>query len=235
MALFDIFKKQPAGNKPPAPAVPEDDVSIYSHMRVEVTTIDGQILFVAKLMYPRRTMAELHQCSEIDNPILKDQSEIQPLYVHIRGYHDRQRKAVYMEGVITPQPKHIWLVSQLSVVRVGNDRAFFRLDTNLEANVTKFSGRNAGEHPCRLLNISVGGARIASTQQYWEGDKLLLTVKLLEDRGPSVMYCQVLRVIEKEDGPTEYGCQFLELNEADQDKITENIFTAQRKRRSTSK
>ena len=49
------------------------------------------------------------------------------------------------------------------------------------------------------------------------------------------MYCQVLRVIEKEEGPREYGCQFLELNEADQDKITENIFTAQRKGRSASK
>ena len=132
-------------------------------------------------------------------------------------------------------PKHIWLVSHLYVARVGNDRAFFRLDTNLDANITKFSGRNAGEYPCKLLNISVGGARITSEQQYWEGDKLLLTVKLLEDRDPSIMYCQVLRVIEKEEGPGESGCQFLEMNEADQDKITENIFAAQRKSRSGGK
>ena len=41
-------------------------------------------------------------------------------------------------------------------------------------------------------------------------------------------------VIEKEDGPREYGCQFLEMNEADQDKITENIFAAQRKSRKGS-
>ena len=108
------------------------------------------------------------------------------------------------------------------------------MDTNLDASVTKFSGRNAGEHPCKLLNISVGGARIASEQRFWEGDKLLLAVKLLEDRDPSIMYCEVLRVIEREDAPLEYGCQFLELNEADQDKITENIFTAQRKSRKGS-
>ena len=36
------------------------------------------------------------------------------------------------------------------------------------------------------------------------------------------------------DGPREYGCQFLEMNEADQDKITENIFAAQRKSRKGS-
>ncbi|MCX4370520.1 MAG: PilZ domain-containing protein [Dysosmobacter sp.] len=237
MGLLNLFKKKAEEEAPKeAPPVnPSEDISAYSHMRVEVTTTDGQMLFVAKLMYPQRATAELHQYSEANNSLLQNQSEMEPLPVHIRGYHDRLRKAVYMEGFITPQPKHIWLVSHLSVARVGNDRAFFRLDTDIPASVTKFSGRNAGEHPCRLLNISVGGARISSEQQYWEEDKLLLTVKLLEDRDPSIMYCKVLRVIEKEDAPCEYGCQFLELNEADQDKITENIFTAQRKSRSGAK
>lgn len=237
MGLMDFFRNR-STEEAPRPAAPpkyEDGVEAYAHMRVEVTTLDGQMLFVAKLMYPRRTTAELHQYSESDIPLLEGRSEMEPLAVHIRGYHDRTRKAVYMEGVITPQPKHIWLVAHLSISKVSNDRAFFRLETNLDASVTKFSGRNAGEFPCKLLNISVGGARITSEQQYWKGDKLLLTVKLLEDRDPSIMYCEVLRVIEKEEGPREYGCQFLELNEADQDRITENIFAAQRKSRSGGK
>lgn len=234
MGIFDRFKKAPPP-PPPKPAQENEDPSVYSHMRVEVTTKDGQMLFVAKLMYPHGSTAELHQYSEADVPLLKDRSEMEPLPVHIRGYHDRLRKAVYMEGFITPEPKHIWLVSHFYVARVGNDRAFFRLDTDLPASVTKFSGRNAGDFPCRLLNISVGGACIVSEQRYWEGDKFLLTVKLLEDRDSSIMYCQVLRVIEKEGEPFQYGCQFLELNEADQDKITENIFIAQRKSRKGSR
>lgn len=230
------MKKKPEAVSPPRPVQQDtEDISIYSHMRVEVTTKDGQMLFVAKLMYPQRQTAELHQYSEIESPLLADCTESSALPVHIRGYHDRLRKAVYMEGFISPQPRHVWLVSHLYVARVGNDRAFFRLETDLPASVNKFSGRNMGESPCRLLNISVGGARIVSQQQYWEGDKLLLTVRLLEDRDPSIMYCQVLRIIEKEDGWREYGCQFLELNEADQDRITENIFTAQRKKRAAVK
>ena len=237
MGLFERLKKKPAVPPPPPPKPAQDseDVSVYSHMRVEVTTKDGQMLFVAKLMCPQRHTAELHQYSEADVPLLKDCSESEALPVHIRGYHDQLRKAVYMEGFISPMPRHIWLVSHLYVARVGNDRAFFRLDTDLPASISKFSGRSAGDFPCRLLNISVGGACVASEQRYWEGDKFLLSVKLLEDRETSIMYCQVLRVVEKEDAPFEYGCQFLELNDADQDKITENIFAAQLKSRSAPK
>ena len=40
--------------------------------------------------------------------------------------------------------------------------------------------------------------------------------------------------IEKEDAKFEYGCRFLELNEADEAKITQNIFAVQRKKRGIS-
>lgn len=230
MGLFDLFKKR-AEEAPPQPEAEEEPNlgECYSHMRVEVTTPGGDVLFVAKLMNHRGNTAELHQYSETELP-----EDTEPIQVHIRGYHDHLRKAVYMEGVISPRPKHIWQVEELNVTRIGNDRAFFRLDTNLDASVTKFSGRNAGALPCRLLNISIGGARITAEQQYWENDRLLLTVKLMEDRPPSIMFCEVLRVIEKEDGTYEYGCRFLEMTEADQERITQNIFDAQRQRRNGS-
>lgn len=150
-----------------------------------------------------------------------------PLHVRIRGYNDHEKKAVYMEGGITPGEKHSWKVESLSVGRIGNDRAFFRLETDLDAVVTTFGGFSAGEQSCRMLNISVGGACILSEQKYREGDKFLLNVKLLEDRPVSVMFCEVLRITEREDSKYEYGCRFLELNEEDQDKITQNIFAAQ--------
>ena len=227
--FFDFFRKRASEGTLPAKAEPVQEAECYSHMRVEVTTPDGRLLFVAKLMNHRGSSAELHQYSETEEA--QEPAE-EPIPVHIRGYHDHLRKAVYMEGLISPLPKHIWQVEQLSVARVGNDRAFFRLDTDTEASVTKFMGRGTGERPCRLLNISVGGAGISSDQQYWEGDKLLLTVKLMEDRDPSIMYCEVLRVIERGEGKFEYGCKFLELTEADQEKITQNIFAAQRNKRS---
>ena len=44
----------------------------------------------------------------------------------------------------------------------------------------------------------------------------------------------MVRIIEKDGGKFEYGCQFLELTEEDQGKITQNIFAVQRQRRNLS-
>lgn len=93
-----------------------------------------------------------------------------------------------------------------------------------------FSGLTMGERPCRLLNISIGGACISSECRYYDGDKFLLKVRLLEDRPEFAMFSQVMRVIEKGDAGFEYGCRFLELTEADQEQITQNIFAAQRQK-----
>lgn len=216
MSLLELFRKR-AKERPPQEDKDTngtEELDIYSGMRVEVTTAAGQILFVAKLMGLHGDKAELHQYSEA--AIVKD---VETIHARIRGYSDYERKAVYMEGIITPGPKHIWQVEELTIVRVGNDRAFFRLTTNLDATATMFSGLAMGEKPCKLLNISVGGASVSSEYRYHEGDKFLLKVRLLEDRPESAMFSQIVRVVEKDEGKFEYGCRFLELTEVDQEQI----------------
>ena len=228
MKLFNWFGKK----TPPQETETTNDgeaLEIYSGMRVEVTDLTGQMLFVAKLMGLHGNQAELHQYSESAAARTEE-----PLPVRIRGYSDRDRKAVYMEGVVTPLPQSKWEVAELNVCGTGNDRAFFRLDVNLEATAAMYSGLDAEEKPCRLLNISIGGAYISSEYQYHEGDKFLLKVKLLEDRPESAMFSQVMRVIEKDETVFEYGCRFLELSEEEQDKITQNIFAFQRRKRGGS-
>ena len=277
MRLFGLFgkgsKEQPKENEQKTEENSQAEITAYSGMRVEVTTFEGELLFVAKLVNLRENQAVLQQYSETERSkeilqqyteeeedgktqeagsganagpeslevvfarMLAEQAEKEqdseekkqkePLHVRIRGYNDHERKAVYMEGFITPEEKHTWKVEELTVTRIGNDRAFFRLETNLDVVVTTFGGFSAREQDCKMLNISVGGARILSEQLYHEGDKFLLKVQLLEDRPMSVMFCEVLRVFEREDSKYEYGCRFLELNEEDQDKITQNIFAAQ--------
>lgn len=230
MNLFNLFGKKADAPPPKAEQTGEaEELDIYSGMRVEVTDLDGRMLFVAKLMGLHGNQAELHAYSKS----AVSQTE-EPFPVKIRGYSDRDRKAVSMEGVITPLPEDKWSVAELKVCRVGNDRAFFRLDTDLEATATMFSGLAMGEKPCRLLNISIGGARIRSESRYHEGDKFLLKVRLLEERPESAMFAEVMRAIEKDDDGYEYGCRFLELSEADQDQITQNIFAAQRQKRGYS-
>ncbi len=227
MKLFDLFGRRQKEQPPQKEHEEEKELQIYSGMRVEVTASDGRLLFVAQLRNLREKGAELYLYSESALP-----PDSEPLPACIRGYNDHNRKAVYMEGVISPMPQNIWKVEELVVRRVGNDRAFFRLDTNLDATATMFSGLSMGERPCKLLNISVGGACITSETPYHEGDKFLLKVKLLADRPESVIYSEVMRIIHKDKDKVEYGCRFLELTEEDETKITQNIFTVQRQQRS---
>ena len=56
-----------------------------------------------------RHTGELHQYSEA----AAFQGE-PPLHVRIREYSDRDRKAVCMEGLITPLPQNIWQVEALA-------------------------------------------------------------------------------------------------------------------------
>lgn len=220
MGLFNLFRKK----TPQKEKADKEETAAYSGMRVEVMDAEGRMLFVAKLLGLHGSSADLHQYSEAATSL-----EEGPIHVKIRGYSDYQRKAVYMEGVITPASHKIWAVEKLKVCRVANDRAFFRLLTNLDATATMFSGLEMGEKPCKLLNISVGGAAISSVYRYHMGDKFLLKVKLLEDRPISAIFSRVVRITEKPDGKVEYGCQFLGMSEEEQEKITQNIFASQRR------
>ena len=231
MGLFNLFGKKTPKKTPQKGEKPRDaeEMVVYSGMRVEVMDANERMLFVAKLLNLHESSADLHQYSEL----AFDPGE-GPVHAKIRGYSDYQRKAVYMEGDIAPAAHKIWAVEKLKISRVANDRAFFRLLTNLDATATVFSGLGIGEKPCKLLNISVGGAAISSAYKYHMGDKFLLKVKLLEDRPVSAIFSQVVRIIEKDGTSFDYGCQFLELTEEDQEKITQNIFAVQLQTRARS-
>ena len=219
--LFDLFGKK-ADLEPP-----EEGIEVYSGIRVEVTTFDERLLFVAKLLEPAGDSAQLQQYSENRVP-LKGGS----VRVRIRGYSGYKRKAVYMEGIITPELKNVWRAENLVITKVENERAFFRLNVNMDAVIIRYSGTEAAEKTCRLLNISIGGVYIFSEEKYAKGSRFQLRVKLLEESPESVLYCEVLRIIEKDEGAGyEYGCRFLDITEEEEQNITQNMFAIQSRRK----
>ena len=227
MGLFGLFGKK-TGRAEAAPPEKEEEAFFledYAGMQAEVTDADGRLLFVAKLLGPEENHGDLHQLSEAS--ISREMEE--PLAVRLRGYSSRKSKAAYLTGTIFPAADDgIWRAENLALVKLENDRSFFRMDVSMDASLTPVSRIGAEEEPCRLLNISVGGVRIASASRHQNGDRLLLGVHLTPEKGPSTMLCQILRTAEREDG-YEYGCRFIELSESDQDKIMQIIFNLQRK------
>lgn len=224
VGLFDVFrKKEPVKISPEVKAEPE----VYAGMRVEVSAMNGNILFGGKMTDRQGERAIVYQYAQFGQ--IPEENELQ---VQIRGYNEHTRKAVHMEGTIMAKPQHVWAVEGLKVIRSGNERAFYRLETNLDATISVLGrGFNVGEHPCKMLNISIGGVCVRTNLRQYEGDKLLLKVQLMEERDVSLMFCQIVRVIENGDGTFSYGCRFLELNREDEERISHNIFSAQQKNR----
>lgn len=222
MKFLTIFKKRDgeyaAEKEKRVPDIKE--LEIYSGIRVVVETQKGQLLFIADLLDPNEGTATLCQCS--DRGIIRDEEnvgETGQIEVRLRGYNRHKRKAVLMEGRIKPKDKHIWQVEDLTIIRVENERAFYRLDTDIDGIIDAEEGENSGERPCKLLNISEGGVSIRSEYRYHKGERFSLKVKLLEDGAEMRLYGEVLRVMEKNEANFEYGCQFLNLTKAGLEQI----------------
>lgn len=91
MGIFHLFGRKAKEAPAPQAGEAQEELEIYSGMRVEVTTMEGRLLFVAKLLGLHDDKAELHQYSESD-----EFQEGESIHVRIRGYSDHDRKAVYM-------------------------------------------------------------------------------------------------------------------------------------------
>lgn len=201
-------------------------LEIYSGMRVVVEDQEGQVLFIARLQDLQGDTARLYQYSDTEAIQDTDAEAVrhkEPVQVKMRGYNDHKRTAVFMEGTISQKQKHIWQVEDLVITEVENERFFSRFDTDIDAVITMPGSRDGGEISCRLQNISVGGAGLCSGHRYYKGDRFFLKVKLLEEKPVVTLYCEVLRVIEKDPDRFEYGCQFLELTEAGQEEIAREL------------
>lgn len=139
------------------------------------------------------------------------------------GYGSRQAKEAPIEGEIASERDFFWRREDLKLVRVKNDRAFFRLETNLKAQVLHMERFGAGEIPARVLSISAGGMKIGTTCQCCLGDKLLLKVRLLAEEEIWNLFCQVVRIEEHGVAGFAYGCRLIELTEEEQARLTESI------------
>lgn len=225
MGLFGLFGKKAAkADLPPvepAPAFLED----YAGMQAEVADLEGRLLFTAKLLGVEEDRGNLQLLSAASVP----QEVENPLPVRLRGYSIRKSKAAYLEGEIRPsEDEGIWRVEKLTLSRLENERSYFRMDVAMDAGLTPVGRPGAEEEPCKLVDLSVGGVRIASTNRHQIGERLLISVELTPGKAPSTILCQILRVVGQEQD-YEYGCRFIELNDADEDRIVQIIFALQRK------
>lgn len=225
MGLFDLLgrtsrqrKEQEAQQR-----ARREDLDIYPGMRVEVSTEDGKLFLAAELIEVRGDRVRLKPCIEGS---LLTQTEA-PVPVIIRGRSSKHDRAVVMEALVRSGPNGTWRAEHLELVKRTDNRVSFRMDVDLEGTIAAAGGP---EEPCRLHNISTGGACISMRTRYNVGEKLLLRVQLPPETEPAALVCQIVRINERRYDYFEYGCRFLDLELADENCILRSIFTMQSRR-----
>lgn len=230
MGLFGWFGKSPKQREEEESQrrAQEEDLELYSGMRVEVTSDDGRMFLVARLVGLRGDHAQLKPATE--GSLLTTLEE--PVLVTLRGYSSKEKKAVILKCTVRSGGKNVWQAEHLVLVKRSNDRAFFRMGTSLTGKLAPLGQLNAPLEECRLLNISVGGACISTGIRHNIGDKFLLWSKLTPNSEPTQVICQIVRINERRYSSFEYGCRFLDLSEAEEERILQIIFDLQRQGRS---
>ena len=235
MGILDLFSS--SGRNKSADSQ-QEALGAYSGMRVEVLSLSGQLLFVAKLFLLRGGIVELQLPSDAVDTA-PNPEETEPFQANLRGYDATQRKAIHMTGLITPVTRELWRVERLKIVSKDNDRAFFRQPTSAAGEVSLSSrpgvGRfalaghpGAASHVCEVRNISAGGVCIQTDEAFRMGDRLLLKSRLLPGGQLSSLLCEVRRITQRRGNVFEYGCQFIDLSSADEDLIAKAIMDMQR-------
>ena len=230
MGLFGLFGKSPKQREEEESQrrARQEDLEIYSGLRVEVTSDDGRMFLVARLTGLRGDRAQLRPATE--GSLLTTLEE--PVLVTLRGYSSKENKAVIMKCTVrSGSGKNVWQAEHLSLIKRSNDRAFFRMGTSLSGKLAPLGQLNTPVEECRMLNISVGGACISTGIRHNIGDKFLLWAKLTPGTEPIQVICQIVRINERRYGSFEYGCRFLDLSEAEEERILQIIFDMQRQAR----
>lgn len=196
----------------------------YSGMRVEVMDLRERLLFIARASV---SWEEGMTLQAVSTPRLNEGTRDYP--VLLRGYREKEQKAIHMQGRITARGNGMWSVSGVRVTRKGNDRAFFRQEISLEAEIVPIRQVGLATKSCRVIDISLGGACIRAREEFMLGERLLLKLDLRGDESVMPLMCQVRRGMRKM-GYYEYGCEFQDLSPKLEATINAAIMELQRKR-----
>lgn len=218
MGLFDFFGKSGKQRKRERAAelARNEDLEVYSGMRVEVTTDDGRMFLAAELTDLRGDRVRL--IPRIDGSLLTKGDG--PVPVTIRGFSSKENRAVVMKARIRLSPSGSWQAERLALVKRGDNRASVRVSVDTDGFLS-FEGL---QEPCRVVNMSTGGVCVGTPVRHNVGEKLTLWLTLPVRSGTLTLPCQILRINERRHGYFEYGCKFLEMPEEQENRLTRSIF-----------
>lgn len=176
---------------------------------VDVLTEDKQVLFSGRLAAFSRTELNIKRIpGTINFPILEV-----GLRVLVRGYNV-DLEPYNLKASVTESNMVECKLQELELIPYENHRGSFRQPLNVPAAFYAMEDTYLYmPQECRVLDISTGGARVASSYQYAVGDVLRLRTELMRDSGYMSFTSKVVRVTETAGGGYEYGVLFAQLKQ----------------------
>ena len=148
--------------------------------------------------------------------------------VALRGY-DMETNPIILHATVSRSSIVECVMDNWTVDNYANHRRSVRFPLTPSANIYSMEDKTlSSPEPCRLVNISTGGACILSTFSYKEGQELRLRLELIEKGGHTSYVGQVIRMSLRSDGSFEYGLLFVQLDKRKEGALLHDIETIQK-------
>lgn len=201
-------------------------------MRLEVMTTENKLIFVGQIEWIKGDAIQIVDATGGDLPYIQYNSPIK-----LRGFY--HSSALFLEGQIGGSSRKFWRIDRLRTLQTKEQRGYFRQNISRKARVMClneiFGGQKAGNDrkkvpmDCEVANISATGVMLLSKGEYQVGDWLWLMDFVLEPgEKPLAMTCTVRRVVVHDEN-IEYGCEFYNLDKAEQEQLIQSIVVLQKK------
>lgn len=222
MAFFkSLFKKEAPISDVPPDGFPD----LYNGMKAEVLTPANALIFVGRI--------RLSGPAQVD--VLGETGGFLPRAVYnqkvkLRCFQ-RDGDTFTLNGSVGPNDPKFWRIEKLRSLQSGENRSFFRQNVGADGQLFSPSGQR---YPCKVLDVSAGGARVLTSKLFQLESTFQLEVSLLSTEEPFTLTCRVKRVEVQAQTASPmkkyvYGCQFVDLPPREQERLLQTIFTHQRK------
>lgn len=180
---------------------------------------DNTLLFSGKLTaFSKEELTIRRIPGTIDFPTLEVGAQVK-----VRGYNE-QLEPYNVRGSVSLSNMVECRVRELELIPYENHRGSFRQVINVPAAFYTMDDTYLNmPQECRILDISVSGARVASSYQYAVGDVLRLRGELVKGSGYMSFTGKVVRVIPNGSGGFEYGVLFAQLKQRQIADLTNDI------------
>ena len=222
------------------PGVGEDNLPIYTGMRVEVFDKDARALFEARMEIINNRLAVLHRTSDMFWDDVEQEKEIP---VTVRGFHADRKIGVYLKGGLLPTTQgqdKSWMFRDIQLSGTDQGRTFYRAPLRArgwiapsaaaaERLVSAESGRLHREDlwaECEVTNVSTGGVRVRTPAAMEPGERFQIRFKLRRGKEQPPLLCVVRSALDRM-GEHEYGCEFADKTPETEDIIIKTVIELQ--------